>query len=558
MTIRRVSGFLREIWHPRMASAPPPPDDGRLLPLFERASLGMALLDARSGRIETANPAFCQLLGYPEAELTAYSYTQFIHPDDLAPSVAGMAALLTGSVETHRADVRWLTRAGQTIWANLSASLLRNAAGEPAQFVAFLENVTERKSTELSHAEHIRHLRFVSQFASELVEFPLEGNIYQFVGDRLREVLGNHIVLVNSYDRATDCVIIRAVSGVGEREKQAMGLLGGNPIGRAFPIVENTRPALTSGKLSKAPGGLWEVSSGFIPRPVSRAIEGLLGVRGIHLMGLMWHGQFFGHIVVVETGPEPLRGQEVAETLVQQTAVALQRREAETALQQADRYRQEYLSLISHDLRSPLTVIFGHAQLLQRAADVTGAAAKSVAAISASAQFMSAMLEDLVESVRLESGQVELERQAVDAASLVLDLRERLSALHPADRIEVVLPEQAVPKALADPNKLERILTNLLNNALKYSTGVVRLTVEQQDGMLAFALADSGLGIAPEKIPHIFDRFYRADRGQRKFEGLGLGLYITRMLVEAHGGKIWVESALGQGSTFSFTLPIAT
>lgn len=678
LTGRHISRLLRNLWRPSKVPAPmASPADDRFGPFFERAPLGIALLDTRTGRVEAANPALCRLLGYSEAELTALSYTQLLHPDDLPATTAGVSALLAGEVEPYRAECRWLTREGRDIWAILSVSVLRDAAGQPTQFTAFLEDVTERKATEQSHAERICHLRFVSQFATSLVEFPLEGNIYQFVGDSLRQVIGNHIVLVNSYDRATDCVTIRAISGLGERERQAMEMMGGNPIGRSFPVVENTRPALTSGKLSKAPGGLWEVSSGFIPRSVSRAIERLLGVRGIYLMGFMWNGEFFGHIVIVETGAEPLRGHDVAETIVQQTAVALQRREAETALRQserryreladslpetvfestadgrllfvnqaglkqfghteadvaqglylldhlipadreraalaikaalegtddgqgreytalrrdgstfpmvvftrradrsgdvglrgvaidiserkrAERYRQEYLSLISHDLRSPLTVISGHAQLLMRAADRPDVAARSAAAIYTSAQHMSSMLEDLVESVRLEAGQVELDRQPVDAASLVLDLRERLSALYPAERMEVAVPEQPIPEVLADPNKLERILTNLLSNALKYSTETVRLTVEQRDDTLLFAVADSGPGIPLEELPRVFERFYRARKGQSKSEGLGLGLYITRLLVEAHGGKIWVESTLGEGSTFFFTLPVAT
>jgi PAS domain S-box-containing protein len=226
-----------------------------------------------------------------------------------------------------------------------------------------------------------------------------------------------------------------------------------------------------------------------------------------------------------------------------------------TERKRAERFRQEYVSLISHDLRSPLAVIHGHAQLLQRDGRDGDSVGKSGEAILTSARRMSAMLQDLVESIRLEAGQVSLEVVPVDLPSLVLDLKERLSALHNGSRIELVLPEDAAPPAVADPNRLERILTNLLGNALKYSGETVRLTVEPKDGEIVVAVADHGPGIAPEKLPHIFGRFYRANDGQRKAEGLGLGLYITKMLVEAHGGRIWVESELGRGSTFFFTIP---
>jgi two-component system phosphate regulon sensor histidine kinase PhoR len=111
---------------------------------------------------------------------------------------------------------------------------------------------------------------------------------------------------------------------------------------------------------------------------------------------------------------------------------------------------------------------------------------------------------------------------------------------------------------MADPSRLERILTNLISNALKYSPPEAEVVVraERVDSCLQVSVVDRGIGIAPEDLPHLFERFYRT-RGSRKAEGLGLGLYITRMLVEAHGGRIWAESELGKGSTFSFTLPLA-
>ncbi len=107
-------------------------------------------------------------------------------------------------------------------------------------------------------------------------------------------------------------------------------------------------------------------------------------------------------------------------------------------------------------------------------------------------------------------------------------------------------------------DRLERILTNLLSNALKYSDPGTPVWMQAQplDGEVRIAVKDQGRGIAPEHVPHLFEKFYRAD-SSRKAEGIGLGLYITRLMVEAHGGRIWVESEVGKGSTFSFTLPIA-
>ncbi|HVI95961.1 MAG TPA: ATP-binding protein, partial [Anaeromyxobacter sp.] len=127
-----------------------------------------------------------------------------------------------------------------------------------------------------------------------------------------------------------------------------------------------------------------------------------------------------------------------------------------------------------------------------------------------------------------------------------------------ADRVRLEIAPD-VPHLLADPHRLERIVVNLLSNALKYSPGQAEVVVEVSgvEGGVAIAVLDRGVGIAPEDLPHVFDRFFRA-RGARRPEGLGLGLYITRLLVEAHHGRVEVTSQLGQGSTFRVVLPAAT
>ena len=217
---------------------------------------------------------------------------------------------------------------------------------------------------------------------------------------------------------------------------------------------------------------------------------------------------------------------------------------------------------ISHDLRAPLTIILGQAQIIQRWADKQSTAipdtvVKSAGYIVASARRMNRMIQDLVDSVRLEAGQLQLEKQPVDLKAFVTDLAGRAAGGMDLARVEVHMPAD-LPPVNADPDRLERILMNLLTNALKYSPADTKILVSAKriDGAVTVSFTDRGMGIAPQDKPFIFDRFYRA-QGAQKTEGVGLGLYITRMLVEAHGGRIWVESELGKGSTFYVTLPFA-
>ena len=229
-----------------------------------------------------------------------------------------------------------------------------------------------------------------------------------------------------------------------------------------------------------------------------------------------------------------------------------------TRLRELVEQREDLLRSVSHDLRVALAVIQAQAQLLGRALEAAGqdgGHAQRVEAIVTSTRRMNAMIRDLVDFARLEYGELRLHRTAIDLGAFVSELRDRLVGVLDVQRVRAKLPED-LPPVHADPDRLERILTNLLSNALKYSptrTQVV-LAARMLDGEVEVSVTDRGVGIPPDEMPHLFERFYRG-RGARKADGLGLGLYITRMLVEAHGGRIGVRSQVGKGSTFSFTLP---
>jgi len=224
--------------------------------------------------------------------------------------------------------------------------------------------------------------------------------------------------------------------------------------------------------------------------------------------------------------------------------------------------RDDILRAVSHDLRNPLAAVLGQAQLLERRlqkAGLSGPEKHSVEAIITGCQRMNTMIQDLVDAARQESGQLSLAQQVLDLGPFISDLLQRQTGVLETARIHAEAPA-GLPPVSADPSRLERILVNLLSNALKYSDPGTPVTVRLAlgDGWVITSIIDRGRGIAPEDLPHMFERYYRtaAAREQRR-EGLGLGLYITRMLVEAHGGHIWVQSELGKGSTFSFSLPIA-
>lgn len=230
-----------------------------------------------------------------------------------------------------------------------------------------------------------------------------------------------------------------------------------------------------------------------------------------------------------------------------------------TPLHQLQEEREVYTHTISHDLRAPLTAIRGHAQVLQEMLDeahLDGAMHESLAAVLRGTQRMNVMIQDLVDAARLEGGQLVLQRRPIDLRAYLDDLLVRVSTTLDVTRIVLEVPEQ-LPRVSADDDRLERIFTNLLSNALKYSPADRPVIVGARvvDGDVEVAVRDFGPGISPDDLPHLFERFFRATGAQQ--EGIGLGLYITKRLVEAHGGHIRVDSTPGIGSTFAFTLPTA-
>ena len=221
------------------------------------------------------------------------------------------------------------------------------------------------------------------------------------------------------------------------------------------------------------------------------------------------------------------------------------------AARRATQARDEVLSIVAHDLRSPLNAIVVGAQLLQRQGS-----SRKLETILSSSRRMNRLIEDLLDVARMEAGTLSLSLTPQPTESL---LREAVEAAHPlAGEVHLLLEEPAaLPPVLADRDRLLQVFSNLLGNALKFTPrgGQVRVGARAQGEHVYFYVRDTGPGLKEEALAHIFDRFWQLDSKDRR--GAGLGLSIVKGLVEAHGGRLRVESEPGHGSTFSFTVPVA-
>lgn len=218
----------------------------------------------------------------------------------------------------------------------------------------------------------------------------------------------------------------------------------------------------------------------------------------------------------------------------------------------AERRRQELLEVVAHDLRTPLTTVLGYAQLLQRRFGEDPA----LTAITTQAGRMGRLLADVLETARVETGHQQLRRAPFDLTPLVRDCARQAAVLARDDRIRVEAPESPVIGEW-DADRVTQILSNLLDNATKYAPGAdIMVQVSQTGDEARVTVSDHGPGIVADHLPRIFDRFYQGGAGSGAVVGVGLGLFISRALAEAHGGRLTVESAPGQGSVFTLVLPL--
>lgn len=231
-----------------------------------------------------------------------------------------------------------------------------------------------------------------------------------------------------------------------------------------------------------------------------------------------------------------------------------------TRFRQAEELKSTFISIISHELKTPVALIKGYVGTLRRedAAWDPEIVQDSLAVIEEEADRLAGLIENLLDASRLQAGGLTLKRSDVLLPDLVNRLAKRMQIQTTRHQIVTDFPPN-FPVILADENRLEQLLSNLIGNAIKYAPGgEIRISGQARKDGIIVCVKDEGPGIAQEDIPHIFDRFYRAPDMARQTKGAGLGLYLARAIVEAHDGRIWVDNDPNQGMRICFSLPYYT
>jgi PAS domain S-box-containing protein len=239
---------------------------------------------------------------------------------------------------------------------------------------------------------------------------------------------------------------------------------------------------------------------------------------------------------------------------------------------EVDRMKTEFITTAAHELRTPLTSIQGFSEILLTRDDIEGEEKKEcLSYINKQSVNLAAIINDLLDISRIESGKgFSLNKAPADIAGIIKDTVPHFRTLSPKHEFDIILPEEPVEMML-DKEKMGQVLENLLSNAIKYSPegGTIYVTAkrigefgvrneglkeEEKYSTIEIRVTDQGIGMSSEQIEKIFDKFYRVDASNTAIPGTGLGMNIVKHLVEAHGGKVWVEGELGKGTTVRFTI----
>jgi PAS domain S-box-containing protein len=550
------------------------------------------------GIVTSWNKGAERLFGYSAAEMIGQSITRLMPPEIQQEEIEILARIRRGERIERFESIR-IHKAGHRLNISLTISPVRDFAGNIVGAAKIAHDVTEKRRVEKAFAEEARAhqiLYEVGQLVS--AQSDLE-HVVQTVTDAATELCGASFgaFFYNVVDENHEAYWLYTLSGV---PRDAFAQFPNPRSTAVFAPTFKGEGVVRSGNIERDPR--YGQNAPYSGMPAGHLpVCSYLAVPVISRTGEVLGGLFFGHAhedVFTE------RSEHLAVGIAAQAAIAIDkarlfqglqqeleaRRKAEEALRaseaqlkqviaereqllQSERYarseaerlghmKDEFLATLSHELRTPLNAIQGWATLL-RQRDVTPEdRTRGLEAIDRNVRAQAQIVSDLLDMSRIISGKIHLEVQLISLHEVINNAIESVRASADAKKIRIrTLLDSSVGFVRGDPNRLQQILWNLLSNALKFTPagGRVQVILERVNSHVELVVEDTGVGIAPEFLPFVFERFRQADAAlTRRHGGLGIGLSIVKTLVELHGGSVRVKSAgENQGASFAIALPVS-
>jgi PAS domain S-box-containing protein len=517
------------------------------------------------------------IYGVPRgARMTRTQMRERVHPEDReAAADASQRALQDRTLYHH--EYRVPRAGGGQRWVLVQGMGIYTPDGALAGVHGVVQDVTQRREEQERAANEARTLEVLNRTGEALAaELDLDA-LLQRVTDAATELTGAGFgaFFYNGTDAQGEAYLLYTLSGAPREKFEKLGhprptaLFGPTFRGEPSIRVDDIRQDPRYGQWGPHHG----MPEGHLP------VVSYLAVPVISRTGEVIGGLFFGHD---QPAMFTERSQRLAEGIAGQAAIAIDNarlyaqaqqlaaerkqlleseRAARREAERASSLKDEFLATLSHELRTPLSAILGWVHILRR--KLAGAGpdlAKGVDVIERSTRVQVQLIDDLLDMSRITSGKLRLEPQPVAPITFVQAAADIIRPTAEASGVGLVLALEAVPAVMGDTGRLQQCVWNLLANAVKFTPqgGEVRVSLRSQGGFARITVADTGAGIPPEFLPHLFERFRQADGSiTRRFGGLGLGLSIVRHLAELHGGNVHAFSeGEGKGATFTLSLPL--
>ncbi|MFN2603630.1 MAG: PAS domain S-box protein [Gemmatimonadaceae bacterium] len=559
------TGFVRDITARKKAEQATRDSEERYRGLAAASVEGIIIHD--KGIVLDANPALGRLFGYELREILGQNAVDLLAaPESREMLIQEMQKKSSGPYE-----VVGMRKDGSRIDVEITARSL-SYSGSTVR-VGAIRDITDRKRAEKQEREliHEQAARAAAENAEKRAEFLSEASrvlSMSFDYHTTISQLAHLTVPVFADYCAVDVVEGQGFTRLGfahsdpkreEEFKEKLTIFRPEDVSPDHPVMR----ALTVGESDIRTHVDHERMRQLITNDEQFNVLRSLNPQSTMTVPMIASGKIVGALSLVSSHEEHQYTTEdlaIAEELGRRAALAVENARLFDEAQLATKARDDMLAIVAHDLRNPLNTIFMTSQFLLEIVPESERPTehKQLSILWRSAERMNRLIQDLLEVKRIEGGKLALETRVTDASSIINEAVEVLRPIAAASKLGLDCDIASdTPKVTADPPRIQQVLSNLVGNAIKFTPagGQIILRARPGDKEACFVVADTGPGIAPDALPHIFGRLWQGNRADRR--GIGLGLTIAKGIVEAHGGRIWVESQLGAGSSFYFTLPIA-